>query len=76
MKPLNPYLKKALKEQMLHPMRKCEMYQSYCRFAISDYCLEEHKQFACEFASSVRKEVVTFGKRGEKLLCTLRKDKK
>jgi len=63
MKKLNPYLQKKLKEQMLHPMMKCEMYQAYCRFAIPAYCLVEHNQFACEFASSRREEVATYARK-------------
>lgn len=59
-KTLNPYLKKALKEQMFCPIKKCEMHQAFCRFAIPSYCLEEHKRFACEFASAGMRDIVTF----------------
>ena len=68
---LNPYLQKHLKEQMLSPMIKCDMYQAFCRFAIPGYCLIAHNQYVCEYASTGRKEVATFGEKGKKLLLSV-----
>ena len=74
MKKINPYLQNHLKYQMCQPMMKCEMYQAYCRFAIPGYCLIEHNQYVCEYASTGRKEVATFGEKGKKLLSPLREE--
>ena len=62
-RPLNPFLKKSLKMQFLRPISRCETYKCYCRFAIPMYCLEEFKPFACEFAGTISKSNLTFGKK-------------
>ena len=59
----SPYIKKHIKEQMLHPLLKCEFRQAFCRFAIVGYCLESYKTFACEFVSKVSDKPQTFNKK-------------
>lgn len=74
MKKQHPYLKRVIKEQMLQPMRKCHLYNLFCRFAVPGYCLEQFHQFACEGGKVMRKEGSTFGEK--KLLLSMCKDEK
>jgi len=47
---LPPFVKKAVKVQMLRPLSFCLVKQAWCRFHIPGYCLEEYKPYACEFS--------------------------
>jgi hypothetical protein len=59
----SPYLKNKIKEQMLHPMLKCDFRQAFCRLAIPGYCLEAYKLYACEFVSKVSDKPKTYNKK-------------
>jgi len=60
----SPYIKKKVKEQMLHPLLKCDFRQSHCRFAIIGYCLESYKPYACEYVGKISNRGRTFEKKG------------
>lgn len=64
MKQFNPYLKKALKEQMLQPIIKCELCQCYCRYTILAYCLIEFSLYGCEYQKV--KTAITFKEKGSR----------
>ena len=47
MKKMNDSLRISVRDQMKKPLLFCEMYQTYCRFAIPGYCLVEYSRWDC-----------------------------